>query len=492
MNKAKQASSKVVNAKNQIEGKKEKAESVSKSGGASVIGVNLKTVGIFKGTKGDYIYCSAETGSARADGKSPETAVRDLQKAIDLAKDGDVILVAEGNYLGNLDRGYIENGAFGNGSDLGKFISIIGGYNADFTECDPIAHITKIQPTAEGTAIKNCLLNFTARHPNGYSGPKFDMVISGLTFDMGELNLYFASNVNDDRTGTPNEGVLSGRFLEPDMSATLPTIGGYINETYALHINVEDNLKVTNCTFINSSMMGLQGQMGKGKVEVCNNVFVANRYAGCQIEGAVRDEDIDKCSFEFHHNTVTFSWCRTKEQEDMGQGFRFRNRIRNIDVHHNIFACNNRCAVERVTYEANKEVEKKKVSNLYDNRFFANRWDLEVANGASKGIGVAANRIDEAEEIGPKYEGNKELNDDNFIGAIDPSYLNGFLNLTIMEQSSYDRNSTANQINRIFGQNQQGTSICRPTMYCNKYPWEKAFNFYGAVEGYGAQYPTLD
>jgi len=29
----------------------------------------------------------------------------------------------------------------------------------------------------------------------------------------------------------------------------------------------------------------------------------------------------------------------------------------------------------------------------------------------------------------------------------------------------------------------------RPSMYCNKYPWEKAKDLFGKVAGYGAQMP---
>ncbi len=49
--------------------------------------------------------------------------------------------------------------------------------------------------------------------------------------------------------------------------------------------------------------------------------------------------------------------------------------------------------------------------------------------------------------------------------------------------------SAANQVNRLFGLNQQGTEIVRPSMYCNKYPWEKAKDLFGKVDGYGAQMP---
>ena len=106
-------------------------------------------------------------------------------------------------------------------------------------------------------------------------------------------------------------------------------------------------------------------------------------------------------------------------------------------------------------------------------------------------ISVPAARIEEAEQIGPKYEGNMELPAGNeaFLNAIDQPYLQGYMNLTIISSQSYDANSTANQSNRIFGMNQTGSEIVRPNMYCNKYPWEKAKALFGKVPGYGAQMP---
>ena len=175
----------------------------------------------------------------------------------------------------------------------------------------------------------------------------------------------------------------------------------------------------------------------------------------------------------------------------MGQGFRFMNGIRTIDVHNNIFGCNSNCGVERVYYESNKAMEAAKVSNLYDNYFFANKRDLEIASMGAASISVPAARIEEAEQIGPKYEGNVEMPEGNdaFVNAIDKSYLEGFLSLKIMTSQSYNANSAANQVNRAFGLNQQGSEIVRPSMYCNKYPWEKAKDLFGVVPNYGAQLP---
>lgn len=165
------------------------------------------------------------------------------------------------------------------------------------------------------------------------------------------------------------------------------------------------------------------------------------------------------------------------------------NGIRTINVYNNIFAFNSRCGVERCRYEANGENEKKKQSNLYNNYFLNNKYDLEICNN-SLPINVPAARIEEAEQIGPKYEGNKEMPlDHNFISAIDDSHLKGYLSLKVVSSESYDASSTANQMNRYLGLNQQGTSTTRVSMFANKYPWAKARNLFGVVRDYGAQIP---
>ncbi|MBO4657540.1 MAG: right-handed parallel beta-helix repeat-containing protein [Bacteroidales bacterium] len=442
--------------------------------------------------KGKTYYVSVSTGSARADGLSPTSAMKDLQKAIDAAEENDEIRVAEGNYLGNLDRGYIEIGRFGNATqtaDMGKFISIYGGYSTDFSERDVIKHITKFQPTDQKFIAP--LFNWNARRPYGYNGPVGTVVIDGFVFDLGENNRYCVANVDLEITGTPNEGVLTGRFVEPDASPNCPIIGTSSGDEYALHMDVEGNVRISNCIFVNCRDYGIQALMGKGHMEICNNIFIACRYAACQVKGNVKDADIPEVSLEFHHNTVLFTWTRTKAFEDMGQGFRFMNGIRTIDVHNNIFGCNSNCGVERVFYESNKAMEAAKISNLYDNYFFANKRDLELASSGAATISVPASRIDEAEQIGPKYEGNVEMPEGNdaFINAIDKPYLEGYMSLSMIQSQSYNPNSAANQVNRIFGLNQQGSEIVRPSMYCNKYPWEKAKDLFGKVAGYGAQIP---
>ncbi|MFJ1425045.1 right-handed parallel beta-helix repeat-containing protein [Capnocytophaga canimorsus] len=436
---------------------------------------------------GKTYYVSATKGSVRADGLSKDKPLKDLQKAIDLAEEGDVILVAEGNYLGNMDRGYIECGKFGNGADNGKFLKFYGGYSSDFSERNPVKYITKIQPNASiPKGIGSALFHITARRAYGDKRPAGEVVVDGFTFDGGEYILYYKPDVKDPRTGTPNAEVETGMLVHPDALAG-NAMGVNKHDWRALHLTVEGNVKVQNCVFVNCRNFGLQGGMGAGHIEVSNNVFVANRYAACEIWGTLAAGREGEISFDFHHNTVLFSWPITKEFETMGQGFRFMNGIRTINVYNNIFAFNSRCGVERCRYENKKELEKLKQSNLYDNYFLGNMYDLEICD-SSRPINVPASRIEEAEEIGPKYEGNKEMPFNKaFIAAIDAPYLKGFTELKISTTESYDANSSANQLNRFLGLNQQGTSTTRVTMFANRYPWQKARNLFGVVKGYGAQ-----
>ena len=56
-------------------------------------------------TNGNIYYVNIEKGSARGEG-TKEAPMKDIQKAIDKAADGDLIRISEGNYLGTMDRGW--------------------------------------------------------------------------------------------------------------------------------------------------------------------------------------------------------------------------------------------------------------------------------------------------------------------------------------------------------------------------------------------------
>ena len=250
----------------------------------SVSGSTDKAASALPAGKGKTYYVSVSTGSARADGLTPQTAMKDLQKAIDTAEDNDIILVAEGNYLGSMDRGYIQVGQFGNASnDRGKYLSFYGGYSPDFSERDVLRYVTKFQPTDQKFIAP--LFNINARRPYGYTGPVGTVVVDGFVFDLGENNVYCVANVDDDRTGTPNKGVLTGRILCNGESPSVPTVGTLKGDEYGLHMDVEGEIRVANCIFVNCRDYGIAAMMGKGHMEICNNIFIACKYASCQVRG---------------------------------------------------------------------------------------------------------------------------------------------------------------------------------------------------------------
>ena len=73
--------------------------------------------------------------------------------------------------------------------------------------------------------------------------------------------------------------------------------------------------------------------------------------------------------------------------------------------------------------------------------------------------------------------------------VINKAYLEGFLNATYKEVTSYDANSPANNFRRAMGMNQTGKIQSSVTMWANRYPLEDTLKLFGAIPGFGAQLP---
>lgn len=435
-------------------------------------------------SSGKTYYVNAATGSNRNDGLSPEKAIKDLQKAINVADEGSVILVAEGNYLGTLDQGFIE---------LKKYMSLVGGFNSDFTERNPIKYITWIRPDATHISTSGAHASLDIYVTGKQNGI---VLVDGFSFDKGEYNKYCKYNPSDPVTGSP-EGCETGRILTVEESPMVPTIGGAPLSVPLLRGNVQGQVTIRNCTFINANDFAVSMGCKGGHFDIYNNVFVANRMTACEVRGMMADHSL--CSVDFHHNTVLFTWCRTKVMDGQGVAFRYHTGI-TTKVYNNILGCSNHAALERVFVDANPSVEAARITTATDNLFFMNfnqsgyymgNADLMLPSGGGKWLFVSAAQFEDVEQL-VEYEGNMEMPAEmveKFSKAIDEAYLKGYLGLNMTQYQNYDRNSAANQLNRLFGQNQQGTEIIRVSMYGNRYPYMKAFDLYGVIEGYGAQLP---
>ena len=421
-----------------------------------------------------YVSVSTGAGSRTADG-SKEQPYKDLQAAIDAAPEGSVICIAEGNYLGKMEQGFVE---------VKKYVSLQGGWNTAFTERNHIKYPTTIRPTGaqSGTSNNHALLEFTARGKK-----EATVVIDGLILDMGEFNRYAKAPSTDPAAAAP-EGCETGRLAIMGESVPNPTDGWGNHSRPALSGNMDGNLIVRNCVFSCAMHFGLKMMNYYGKWEIYNNLFVACRMAACEITGNTGTPDIEK-SVDFHHNTVIFTWTRNKLMEDMGFGFRYMPGV-NADVHHNLFGCNYYGALERTHFDSNAAREKLRVTNAYDNLFFANRMgDICLPSGGGLWNWQMAKNFEEVEQL-KKYEGNREVNGQEIEllkKAINKPYLSGYLGLTLSQKSKYDENSAMNTFRSAMGMNKQGTETVRVSMYANRYPFDDIPKLWGAIPGFGAQ-----
>ena len=431
--------------------------------------------------KGITYYVSA-AGSARADGKSADKPKKDLQAVLNLIRDngenGAVVRIAEGNYLGYMNAGYVE---------IYNFITLEGGWNSDFTQRDPLKYITRMEPTTEqlgSNGSKGVIQTNKALDDVMAKKPKGTLVIDGIFINLGLENAYKPADPSDPRFGCPNKNFETGRMED----AVPPQV-----EHQIIHSEgwIAGNVIIRNCVIANGPYFGIQIGTRCGEVEIANNIFISNRYAACRIDGG--DKDGMASHVNFHHNTVAFSWCRDKEMADMGYGYECMTKV-NCDIHHNIFACNNYAAIARthVLSGPDKAIEAKRVTNIFDNAFFMNAADLQLPpTGGGKWTNVKVAQFEDLDEtIIPKVEGNFELKEgDSFIKALDQNYLEAFAKLKVVSSSSFDRNSAANQFRQAVGMNMQGSETIRVSMFGNRYNFDKALKLFGAKSGYGAQKP---
>ena len=431
------------------------------------------------------VYYVSKNGAARgADGLSPATAKKDVQAVLNTIKenkeDGAIVRISEGNFLGYTNQGYIE---------ISNFITIEGGWNADFTERDPLKYITRIQPGEEqrGTNGSKALIHTTRDLDDVMAKkPKGTLIIDGIMLDMGLENFYKPAKPEDERFGCPSAAFETGRMED----AIPPQIehSGFHSDGW-----IAGNVIIRNCLIANCTQFGIQFGSRCGEVEICNHVFVSNRYAGCRVSGG--DKNGEASHINFHHNTIAFSWCRDKYMEDMGYGFEFMTLI-SADVHHNLFVGNNYAAVARTHALSGPDapIEAKRITNLYDNYYFLNAADLQLpSKGGGKWTNVKCTDIEEMvdEKTLPKAENNLELPaGDAVINAFDKDYLEAFANLKVIAQSqNFNPNSASNMFRQATGQNMQGSEVRRVSMYGNRYNFDKALKLFGAKANYGAQRP---
>jgi len=418
----------------------------------------LMLMSMFSGAA--VIHVSMATGKNSNDG-SKASPVKNIDKAIQMAKVGDEIKIAGGIYMGTFNVGFLE-------SD--KPLKMYGSFNEEFTKQDIVNTPTVFQPdNASGGKSRKALLRFT-KDVNG-------TIIDHIVFDMGERNAYslkegFVEGIEGGRLLQPTEGNPGGgnsTVTEPCIQFVSATTGG--------------DVTIQNCVFVNGASFAIQAGHRSGKFTVKNNVFVANRMASIEIfgtcAGSNQPKDMIACGeVEIAYNTILFSWSRLKDFLDMGYGVRIMTKLK-YNIHHNIIGANIMGGIDNTRFCKNEYVQ------IDHNVMFGNKGgDLEYSPASNTKLKLVVNQFEDLEFASVK--GN--------IGeapqiSVNQAYLKGFFGARYSEQTNFDPNSPENQWARALGMNQSGTISSTVSMYMNKYPWKETLNLFGAMKGYGAQKP---
>jgi hypothetical protein len=402
---------------------------------------------------GEVIHVSISTGKNSNPGTA-DAPKKNIDKAIAAAQAGDTIKVAEGTYSGTFSVGYITTD---------KPLILMGGYNSDFSARDVTKYPTLFQPdNKSGAKSRKALLSLT-KDVDG-------MVIDGFVFDMGLRNSYSPDE------GRP-EGVETGMLFLPPKKAQGENATVTEQCLFIAAGNTGGDIAIRNNVFLNSAKFAIQGGLPKGTITIRNNVFVSNRMAAIEIWGTSASQVPNA---EIDHNTVLFTWSRLKDFMDMGYGVRIMTKMK-YNIHHNIIGASVLTGVDHSRFNDDENV------NLDENIFFLNKQsDMQYSPASNTKLNLSADEFEDLELA--SVSGNRNMIPKGL--PLDTAYLEGFLSARYTEEADYNPDSPANQIREMLGINKQGKLTTSVSMFGNRYPWKKALELFGAVEGIGAQIPN--
>ncbi len=315
----------------------------------------------------DY-YVSITRGKGKV--ASKEEPAKDLGNIIAQLLPGDVIHIAEGTYL---SRG--EAGA----DEIGVPVTIIGGYDDNFTSRDPWgSHKTIFTGTNAISGSTQCRLKITANTDNS------NVTVDGIVFDNGPRNRYKDANKPYLilRTADPNTGINA----TPESGALYITCGKYCN------------IVVKNCVAINTAPTGgvistMPGEAGKVTIE--NNLVVNNTGEGIfAMSGWHPRDNANLPEYTIKNNTVLFCWKHDAIATYGGNGLKLDTDVK-IDAENNVFGFGD--------YGGIDNIKLCKSVTLKNNLVLGNRqYDYREYNTAMKIDQIE----DEADQIQPTSTGN--------------------------------------------------------------------------------------
>ncbi len=390
----------------------------------------------------------------KAKNKNPGTKdapMKNLDKAMAKAKEGDTIVVAGGRYKGTFGVGFWH---------FDKGIKLYGGFDNDFTKRDFVNTPTLLQPAEDRISKGKGEWIIRNKENTNVTG----VVVDGFVFDSGFMNPYMPEK------GKP-EGVETG-MMKVGPGSKNPTSPSLVlqGNDFVIRNNVFVNGATTAIRVILKGK-GAEKLLDKAKCEIANNIIVACRMEGIMVDCG--DAKPATAPVKIHHNTILFTWSRLKDFGDNGYGINIKKKVPYL-IEDNIIAWSIGPGLNHQAF--NPSVE------LYRNVFWGNKKkDLWFNPTSGTNVKITA---DEFEDL----DLDNEENQNKILKLpVDEAYAKGVIGATYTESTDYNPDSEANRMRELLGLNKEGKITSKVTMFANRYPWKKALELFGGAEGVGAQ-----
>jgi len=403
-------------------------------------------------------YVSGATGKNSNPG-TRDLPLKNIDRAIKKAAAGDTVCIAGGTYSGTFDIGFLV---------CDKPLKLLGSYSPDFSRRSIVKHPTLFRPSNKSAAQARKPLLTLTRNVDG-------TVVDGIVFDMGLRNAYHSHE------GKPS-GLETGMLLLPPKKT-----GGQNATVTEACLSIPSSspggaVVVQNNLFLNGAKFGIQAGMRNGILKILNNVFVANRMAAIEVYGTCPNRGgpggKTRCAeVEIAHNTILFSWSRTKDMKDMGYGIRIMTKLE-YDIHHNLIGGNVLAGVDHTRFNPDEWIR------LDHNIFFANKQaDLLFSPQSNTRLMLSTDQFADL-ELASCSDNRQRIPGEL---KIDPAYLEGYLNARYSEKTDFNPDSPANVWRELMGLNKQGKMTSSVSMFANRYPLNQALILFGAIKDHGAQ-----
>jgi len=308
---------------------------------------------------------------ARGRGKvaSKEQPAKDLGNIASQLKDGDVVHVAQGTYLGRGDSG----------ADLVPVaIRLLGGYSDDFSKRDPWGQFKTIfAGTNAVSGSTDYRLAITAK------GCTSEVVVSGIIFDNGPRNRYTDAN----------KLVIARQADMARNENATPEAGGI-----RVTLDKQGKATIENNVVMNTAPTGgaiaAWGHHGT-QIVVRNNLIINNTGEGIFALSVWHPRDAQgNASFVIENNTVLFSWKHDAIATYGGNALKMDTDV-TLVARNNVFAFGDYGGVDNI--------KRAKGMTLKDNLFAANKlYDYREFNTNM----TVAKLEDEAELLSKETLGN--------------------------------------------------------------------------------------